>query len=758
MVTMRHVTQNIVKNTIANIWIGRWIVLAIFLISICGFGSLYIFNATYVAKGTLLVQKAQNSTIQEISAGLGRMPSDEVSPFSKDLYTEKFLLYLNSRDFFLEASDALLRDPRINDIRLFLKITDEEMKADARYLPSESVESKENTLINTLASALSSMAKIMKSGNLGLEITAKAGNPEIAIIIVENLMKSASQFIMSRELQELNAAKDYLQQNMKSIETGLEDVFAEQVDEIRKNPKIQQASKLVLLEKVSRASGQIEALRSEIRGNELVLVELARQNTSEKKQLMDGEAYISTRFKSSGDSMREHIEALAKKRQLYLNSGMNADAAFIRKLDDEISVASSELKKMPPSTPVITGPVMADVPIPIQIREIERQNFLLEQKSKSLQKMLGEIFAEGIEFATYEQRKENLLKRAEIRYSLYSDLSKQLFKVEMYRISFQNKIIEIEKPSYRTISRKPTQFSTVILAFLSAFGLSYLFLLQKDISDPVIKSVDDVRDLGLRILGAVPPIRFRFKIGSKTPDFMIDHFIDNSDSIVFKNIRSKFIKQHTDSERSSSVCVVTSSRPSEGKSFFCLNISASLANAGYSVVVIDTDSRKQGLSALQETQHNTGLMEYLKGSAELSEVLRTTSGRGVKMISAGKFSHDTSELLMDPKMKELLQSMRKQFDFVIMDTAPVLAVNDSINLLYDADIVSVIVRVAETRFNDLVRTIEGIAEAGKTPQLILNMSGNLNAYYYRKSGSASQREGDRNQNQSGNDLDSDSAA
>lgn len=85
-------SNNLVKDLIANIKIGRWIILGIFVVSFAFFGATYILNATYQARVILLVQKAQNSTIQEFSAGLGRLSADEMFPMGKDHYTEKFLV------------------------------------------------------------------------------------------------------------------------------------------------------------------------------------------------------------------------------------------------------------------------------------------------------------------------------------------------------------------------------------------------------------------------------------------------------------------------------------------------------------------------------------------------------------------------------------------------------------------------------------------------------------------------------------------
>jgi hypothetical protein len=86
--------QNHIKTILGCAWRKKFIVLGIFAVSVGIASYLYIRHATYISKGTLLVQRAQNSSIHEMSAGLGGLTAERFGSIGKDLYLEKFLMYL----------------------------------------------------------------------------------------------------------------------------------------------------------------------------------------------------------------------------------------------------------------------------------------------------------------------------------------------------------------------------------------------------------------------------------------------------------------------------------------------------------------------------------------------------------------------------------------------------------------------------------------------------------------------------------------
>ena len=694
-------------------WRKKFAVLAILSVSVALAGYTYRSRTSYTSKGMLLVQRAQNSSIQEISAGLGRMSAERFGSLSKDLYVEKFLMYLNSRDFFLETAEALLFHPQFDE--------------HAKYLSSDrDGDGDEEHQISSIASTISVMSSIAKSGSLGLEIAVKAKSAQSAVFLTEILMKQANIFIVSRELKELNASKDYLKSNLAGIESGLADLFNQHVEAIRKNPKIQEASKKILLEKISAATIELEKLRMEIKSNDLLLQTLRKAERLETGKIIDRKTGVGSHFDRSVDELKAHVSALIKKRDSYLSAGMAKDSTFVSDLENEIEAASKSFLEM--NSHAEKAFALSDVPVLSQIKFLQRENLIKSQMQSSLQEQLQGIFKDGIDHATYEQNSNDLIRRAEIQYTLFAELTKQLFAIDVQTISVQNKVMAIERPAIETVERQPAFLTTIFLGIIFAFAVSYVYLLQVDRDDPVISSADDLAAIGAKVFGFVPPLRMR-SWARKGRVEKIDHSVDSSASIIFKNIRSKIIRRHFDGGKPCRVVMVTSSRSEEGKSFFSVNLAQSIARAGLKTLAIDIDTRSQGLTKSFAQTEETGLIEYLLGSKELTKSIYNIS-ECLDVLPAGKFNHSASELLLSNKMLDMLVELGKQYEIIVIDSAPILIVGDAFNMLSAMDEVIVMARAGVTRFEELARALDQVAEGGASGQVILNMSGSLGSYYY----------------------------
>ncbi len=702
--------QNHVMAILNCAWRKRLIVLAIFAVSVVYARYSYSSRTSYTSKGMLLVQRAQNSVLQEISAGKS---AQSFGSLSKDLYIEKFLMYLNSRDFFLEAAEALLAQPRFADYEKYLLA---------------GREGDEVKRINSLATQVSGMTTFTKSGGLGIEIVSQGKMPHLALFLTEILMNQANVFIVSRELKELNAAKDYLKSTLIGIESGLADLFNQHIEAIRKNPKIQEASKKILLDKISAVTIELEKLRMEIKSNDLLLLKLKEAELTETGKIFGRQAEVGSHFDRSVDELKAHVSALIKKRDTYISSGMAKDSRFVSDLDKEIEIASKNFLTM--NSHAEEELAMGDAPVLSQIKFLQQQNLIKSQKLRSLQERLQGVFKDGIDQATYEQNSNDLLKRAEIQYVLFTDLTKQLFAIDMQTISVQNRVMIIERPAIERVQRQPAFMNTIMLGVIFAFALSYIYLLQVDRNDPVISSAEDLAAIGSKILGFVPPLRMSSWVRKGQVE-KINHKVDSSASIVFKNIRSKLIRRHNESEKACTIIMVTSSRPGEGKTFSSVNLAQSIAHAGLKTLAIDIDLRSQGLTRFFATTEQTGLIEYLSGNQPWIKSIYNISD-SLDVLPAGKFNDGASELLLTTKMKELLSELAKHYEMIVIDTAPILIVGDAFNMLSVMDDVVVIARAGVTRFHELARALDSVAEGGASSQVILNMSGTLGPYYYRQ--------------------------
>ena len=125
-------------------------------------------------------------------------------------------------------------------------------------------------------------------------------------------------------------------------------------------------------------------------------------------------------------------------------------------------------------------------------------------------------------------------------------------------------------------------------------------------------------------------------------------------------------------------------------------LAASSASSGKRTVLLDCDLHQQTTSEALKNTHGLGLSELLHGTAELADVLTKDPVTGIYVIPAGAMVPNAADLLMSPRMRDLIAALREEFDYIVMDTAPLLPVVDGLVLTTIADRVLFIVEWGQT--------------------------------------------------------------
>jgi len=160
------------------------------------------------------------------------------------------------------------------------------------------------------------------------------------------------------------------------------------------------------------------------------------------------------------------------------------------------------------------------------------------------------------------------------------------------------------------------------------------------------------------------------------------------------------------------VIVVTSASPSEGKSITSINIALALAEADHNVVLVDGDLRRPRLAKYLDLLGSVGFSTVVSGAATVTEVLQSTQFPRLTVLASGPVPPNPSEILGSLAAKKLLTELSAQFDYVIIDSAPLLAVTDGALLAAEADGVLVVVRAGETKRDQLAHATESLRDVG----------------------------------------------
>ncbi len=218
---------------------------------------------------------------------------------------------------------------------------------------------------------------------------------------------------------------------------------------------------------------------------------------------------------------------------------------------------------------------------------------------------------------------------------------------------------------------RPNTRNNLLLALFGgatlAIGLAFFF----EYLDNRIKSPEEVKQhLGLPFLGMVPAL---FDKAIENP--LINNGVPHNFSESFRAVRTNLL--FSSAEEGSRSVVVTSTGPSEGKTVVAANLAVALAQAGQRVLLIDADMRKPRVHTVFEKPQTPGLSNVLVGCAKASEAVHKTTVPGLWVMPAGLHPPNPAELLGSKRFKDFMASLTEHFDWVIVDTPPVMAVTDS---------------------------------------------------------------------------------
>jgi tyrosine-protein kinase Etk/Wzc len=130
-------------------------------------------------------------------------------------------------------------------------------------------------------------------------------------------------------------------------------------------------------------------------------------------------------------------------------------------------------------------------------------------------------------------------------------------------------------------------------------------------------------------------------------------------------------------EAKNNVVMISGASPTVGKSFVSSNLATVLAQAGQKVLLIDADMRKGYIQKLFDQKVENGLSELLIGDINLNDAIKDSGIDNLSLVTRGSVPPNPSELLMGQRFTQFIQDASKEFDLVIIDTPPVLAVTDA---------------------------------------------------------------------------------
>jgi len=350
---------------------------------------------------------------------------------------------------------------------------------------------------------------------------------------------------------------------------------------------------------------------------------------------------------------------------------------------------------------------------------ITQERVLNEQlnDSKAAATNLGRL---GVDYSV-------MLREAESNREIYNQLLTREKELRVVANSRTNNVRVVEQAQVPGAPYTPNHRSDWLYALAFGLVLGLGVAVGIDYLDDTVKTPEDItRRLKLRFLGLVPSVP-----GVSHP--LISGPVPHDFGEAYRSIRTSLTSQVTGP--GAKVVLVCSSQPLEGKTTTSVNIAMALAVGGSRVLLIDADMRRPSVHKALRMTNDRGLSQLLAGQARMREVVQRTHDPNLLTITAGRTPANPSELLASDRMRALISGLETgPFDWVIIDTPPVLAVTDAVIIAPLVSAVTFVIGSEMTRWRLAERAIETLLSSNPRKVLaVLNkVDFGRNRYYYSR--------------------------
>jgi capsular exopolysaccharide synthesis family protein len=558
------------------------------------------------------------------------------------------------------------------------------------------------------------------SGTRLIEIDYKNPDPKLAALVVNTLTRELSEYTFQTRYQATKSASKWLSDQMGDLRKSSEELQAKVVD-------------------LERQSGVYSLGGTDTQGREMAysgVLDRLQQTTqaltaAEQNRILKGAI---ARAAESGDA--DMLSGLA---------GNGMGAAGSQSASNSLSLLQS-LRQQEAAQKASLSEAEAKFgpkyPKLVEIRanlaglqhSIKEEISRIRARAKSDYAVAAQ--AETSTRAQYDQSKQqaDVLNNKAIDYaiareeatssrSLYNDLLKRLNEAGVLE-GLQSSNITVVDPG-RTPA-KPVKPNVPVYMMVSLAAGVFFGCCAGFIVDTLDNKINDIADLdqqfGLSAIGVLPEV-------ASGEGLLI---LDDPESTYVEALRAiRTAVLLSQSDTPPKVILVTSSLASEGKSTTAINLAISLAQMGKKTLIIDTDLRRGTLRRRFRLHSGNGLSDMLAGQCETPESHCVTDVANLLVITAGSKSPNPSELLASETMQNLLKQWRLEFDFIVLDSAPVLPVTDTVSLNPLVDVTLLLAKVGLTEKPQIARSYKMLTCGGKHyVGLVLNGLLARNSSYY----------------------------
>ena len=394
----------------------------------------------------------------------------------------------------------------------------------------------------------------------------------------------------------------------------------------------------------------------------------------------------------------------------------------------------------------VQDPLQARQSILMELITLDSEITALELKKNESQKLLNVYNNKLNDLPEKQLEFFKLQRNSSILNQNYSLIRK---KLEEAKINLAVQVGKVQIVDYARLPGKSNQNKNRTLIIGIVFGLGFGIALAFGIEflDNTIKTSHDIEKKNLTVLGIIPSIGeeqeynnrlfFKNRISHKSSGKLKRRLITREDprspvSEAYRSLRTSMLFTSPDKKVKS--ILVSSAGPGEGKTTTVANLAITYANLGKKTLLVDTDLRRPVIHKVLDLKKEPGITDYLSGSVgDFSSIIQETEIENLCAVPSGIIPPNPSELLGSGKMVDLIKSLENEWDMILFDSPPLVAVTDATMVSKEIDRIIMVVKVGQTDKKAFDHTITSLRNVdAPIGGVILNAVTHKNSYgsYY----------------------------
>ncbi|HHG9086452.1 TPA: polysaccharide biosynthesis tyrosine autokinase, partial [Escherichia coli] len=362
----------------------------------------------------------------------------------------------------------------------------------------------------------------------------------------------------------------------------------------------------------------------------------------------------------------------------------------------------------------------------------------LMEKQKTLQEEKGRLNKKISSMPATQQEVLRLSRDVESGRAVYMQLLNRQQELNIAKSSAIGNVRIIDEAVTQPIPVKPKKVLTVLIGFILGAIISIGAVLIQIFLRRGIESPEQLEELGINVYATIPVSEYLSKKRvkgikqSKLDGSEVFLILENPADIAIEALRGLRTSLHfAMMEARNNVLMISGASPNTGKTFISTNLAAIIAQTGKSVLFIDTDMRKGYVHKLFNSSNENGLSDVLVGKTSPSDAVRKLTDAGFDFIARGMVPPNPAELLMHHRFDSLIKWASANYDLVIIDTPPILAVTDAAIIGNYAGTTLLVARFEENTAKEIEVSIKRFENSGVTVKgCILNGAMKKASNYY----------------------------